>query len=39
MLNDSDLYDLSEFPVNHPLYNPINKKIGGKMKYDVKNGL
>ena len=32
MQKDSHLYDLSNFPKDHPLYNETNKKIPGQMK-------
>jgi len=32
MLGDSQLFDTSEYPINHPLYNLENKKVLGKIK-------
>ena len=30
-----DLFDLSKYPVDHPLYSKVNKKVIGKMKNEV----
>jgi hypothetical protein len=38
MLEDSDLYDTSAYPPNHPMYSLTNKKVLGKMK-DESNGV
>ena len=32
MLNNKDLFDLSNYPVDHPLYDETNKKVIGKFK-------
>jgi hypothetical protein len=32
MKNDSDLFDTSDYPKNHPLYSEVNKKVIGKFK-------
>ena len=32
MLSHADLYDTSDYPVNHPLHSTTNKKVPGKMK-------
>ena len=37
MLEDKNLYDFSEYPINHPNYDIINKKVLGKFKDELKS--
>jgi len=37
MAKDSDIYDTSDYPKDHPLYSTVNKKVIGKFK-DESNG-
>ena len=32
MKNNKDLFDLSNYPIDHPLYDEMNKKVIGKFK-------
>ena len=34
--NHLDLYDMSEYPSNHPVYNKVNKKMVGEKKDEMK---
>ena len=35
MKEHSDWFDFSEYPFEHPLYDPVNRKCLGKMKYEL----
>ena len=35
MLEEEELYDFSEYPLNHPCYNLTNKKVIGKFKDEL----
>jgi len=37
MLNNKDLFDLSNYDKNHPLYDPTNNKVIGKFKNESPN--
>ena len=37
MLEDKNLYDFSEYPINHPNYDIRNKKVLGKFKDEMKS--
>ena len=37
MFEDKNLYDFSEYPINHPNYDITNKKVLGKFKDEMKS--
>ncbi len=39
MKKDSHLFDFSGYPKDHPCYNPINKKVLGKMKDELNSAV
>ena len=39
MANNKKLFDLSEYPEDHPLYDPTNKKVIGKFKNESINAI
>ena len=35
VLSKKDMFDLSNFPKDHPLYDPTNHKVPNKLKFEI----